>query len=653
MNLSFVRGYLAPSIIISISFFLQTYNLANRTFHGDEFYSLAESIAPGLNPNGLFYFLLMNVWARFGESEFWLRVPSVFFGILSVAVAYRWSKTHAPKIALPLMLLLGTSAFLVAYSQQFRFYTFFLFTSVLVYWAFFQYLQKPSQRNLVLLALANALALGAHFFGLLLIAIEIVTAFLLTQRIAHRAKIGLGFAALASAGALVVIPQIRQAGYYVVSVLTNPYGSPEYAASRGLSLSTLAKIPLTLFFFTFGEAVYPLHLWLVVPGILFFGAAAVLGIVYLKRYPRIFVFVITAFVLGLGLLYLVFDPLAPPTLQGAAPRYLIFLLPVFYLVVAAGTIFSKTRWLLLPLLLVNFAALVLYWQGDWSYSDSLVDWRAVGQRVAENSNARTDVVADGRAHDLTKRYVQSNPLYKLGEYTPRAETERIVLLTNDFHAERRADADAFLQNVAPHFSVTTSWGQFPAFLYVLTRRAQADANVLVDAQTGRVETMPELYGLEFQDARLPLNANVNGKSIALPGPFVLEKTPRAVSLAQPTQAKTLWLLSQVVGASANGAPMATLQIDFDDGSHQVVPLRLGQETGAWNGACGGGCVSVASWRKRAALLGSSAYPDSWREFDAQVFGAPIALTSNARVTRIALERANDAGDLYVWGLILQ
>ncbi len=641
--------------ILLVSFALQLYRLDARTFFGDEFYSLAESIAPGTNPNGLFYFLWMNVWARFGENEFWLRIPSVLFGILSVAVIYRWSKTQAPKIALPSMLLLGTSAFLVAYSQQFRFYTFFLFAAVLVYWAFFTYWQNPSRRNFAILILANALALGAHFFGLLLIAIELVTAFLLTQHFSRRAKIGLGFAVLMSAIALVVIPQIRQAGYYVVSVLTNPYGSPEFVASRGFSPSTLAKIPLTLFFFTFGEAVYPLNLWLVVPGILFFGAAAVLGIIYLKRYPQLYVFVITAFVLGLGLLYLVFDPLAPPTLQGAAPRYLIFLLPVFYLVVASGTMFPKTRWLLVPLLLVNFAGLALYWQGDWSYTDDLVNWRAVGQRVAQYANPRTDVVADGRAYELTKRYVPSrNPIYKLGDYAPRAETERIILLTNDFHAERRADADAFLQNLAPDFAVTASWAQFPAFLYVLTWRAEPGENVLVDAQSGRVETMPELYGLEFQDARLPLPASVNGNSIALPGPFVLEKTPRAFSLAQPTQAKTLWLLTQVVGASAtNGAQLATLEIDFDDDSRQIVPIRWGQETGAWNGACGGECVPVASWRKRAALLGSSAYPDSWREFDAHVFGAPIALNSNARVTRIALERVNDAGDMYVWGLVLQ
>jgi hypothetical protein len=133
----------------------------------------------------------------------------------------------------------------------------------------------------------------------------------------------------------------------------------------------------------------------------------------------------------------------------------------------------------------------------------------------------------------------------------------------------------------------------------------------------------------------------------------LDAKSRAFSLAQPTQAQTLWLLSQVVGASANGVQMATLRIYFDDGSEQIAPIRLGQETGAWNGTCGGQCAAVASWRKRAALLGTSAYPDSWREFDAQVFGAPITLNANARVTRIELERANTVGDFYVWSLVLQ
>jgi hypothetical protein len=166
--------------------------------------------------------------------------------------------------------------------------------------------------------------------------------------------------------------------------------------------------------------------------------------------------------------------------------------------------------------------------------------------------------------------------------------------------------------------------------------------------------MPELYGLEFQDARLPLNATVNGNSIALPGPFVLGVKPRAFSLAQPTQAKTLWLLSHVIGASTkSGSDIATLRIYFDDGSEQIAPIRLGQETGAWNGTCGGQCAAVASWRKRAALLGTSAYPDSWREFDARVFGAPIALNANARVTRIELERADTVGDFYIWGLVLE
>jgi hypothetical protein len=651
-----------PHLILLVAFALQLYHLDAPNFHGDEFGSLNEALELGKNANSLPYFAFLRAFLFLGDGEFWTRFLSVCCAVLTIAVTFRWaSRSTSPRLARSAIVLLATSPFLLVYAQQLRFYAFALLAASISMWAFVEWLKQPQPKRLAVWFAAAVFAVAALFLNALAVLAQAVTAFWLTPRWKRRAKIFVLLGMVGVIALITLLPAVRAAAFNALAAYTN--AESRYEISRGLSLSTLAKIPLTLFFFIFGESVYPLHLWLVVPGLIVFGAAAILGLVYLVRFPQIFVFVITAFALGLGLLYLVFDPLAPPTLQGAAPRYLIFLLPIFYLVVAAGTRFSKTRWLLVPLLLVNFAGLALYWQGDWSYTDDLVDWRAMGQRVAENSvlsvaegsNAQTDVIADGRAYELTKRYVPSkNPISKLGEYAPRAETARIILLTNDYHAERRADADAFLENIRGDFELTQTWSQYPTFLFVLNRRAAPQKNFAVDAQTGRVETMPELYGLEFQDARLPLNANLNGNLIALPGPFVLNEQPRAFSLAQPTQAQTLWLLSQVVGASAtNGAPLATLQIDFADGSRQVVPIRLGQETAVWNSTCGGECVPVASWRKRAALLGTSAYPDSWREFDAQVFGAPIVLNSNARVTRIALERANNTGDLYVWGLVLQ
>lgn len=639
--------------ILLLSFALQLFHLDAPNFHGDEFGSLDEALALGKNANSLPYFALLRAFLFLGDGEFWTRFLSVCCAVLTIAVTFRWtSRSTSPLLARSAIVLVATSPFLLVYAQQLRFYAFALLAASVSMWAFVEWLKQPQSKRLAVWFAAAVFAVAALFLNALAVLAQAVTAFWLTPRWNRRTKI---FALLGMVGVIALItllPAVRAAAFNALAAYTN--AESRYEVSRGLSLSNLVKIPLTLFFFTFGEAVYPLHLWLVVPGLIFFGAAAVLGIVFLKRYPQIFVFVITAFVLGLGLLYLVFDPLAPPTLQGAAPRYLIFLLPIFYLVVAAGTLFAKTRWLIVPLLLVNFAGLALYWQGDWSYTDDLVDWRQVGQNVEQQWSAQTDVVADGRAYALARRYVPAHiPVLEFFNYTPRAETERILLLTNDFHAERRADADAFLENIRGDFELTETWNQYPTFLFVLNRRAAPQNNFTVDAQTGRVETMPELYGLEFQDARLPLNATVNGNSIALPGPFVLDAKSRAFSLAQPTQAQTLWLLSQVVGASANGVQMATLRIYFDDGSEQIAPIRLGQETGAWNGTCGGQCAAVASWRKRAALLGTSAYPDSWREFDAQVFGAPITLNANARVTRIELERANTVGDFYVWSLVLQ
>ena len=82
------------------------------------------------------------------------------------------------------------------------------------------------------------------------------------------------------------------------------------------------------------------------------------------------------------MLYLILDELIPHDYTGASPRYLIFLLPLFFLVAAKGLEEKKAIWLLVPLIVVNMGSLGLYWYGDWAYTDDLIDWRAVSQWTA-------------------------------------------------------------------------------------------------------------------------------------------------------------------------------------------------------------------------------------------------------------------------------
>ncbi len=644
-------------LVLLLAWFLAVYHLDARTWHGDELNSVAESISVGLNPNGLLYFLPMHVWMQGGTSEFWQRLPSVWFAVLSVALAYKLARALALEIALPLALLFATSPFLLEYAQQVRFYTFFLFASLLVYWSLHRWLARPLQRNLWSLVVANLFGLGAHFFVILVWMVELLTVLLSAPRLKQTAKFGI-LVALALAGmAFLWIEPVRRAGFYIVSVLTNPYGSPYYTGSRGLSVAHFAKIPFTAFFFSFGERVYPLDLPIVIPGMTVFGVALILGISYWWKKRGIGAALLVSLLVVPPLTYLVFDPLASSTLQGAAPRYLIFLLPLFYLLVAGGTGFRQTRWLIVPLLLVNFASLGSYWAGTWAYTDDLVDWRALTQVVTQEFTPDTQIFLDGRATGNAQFYFPPDARSALTPQTARVqpETTRAIVIASDFHAESRQTGNMLLRELQKNFTFERSWSKYPAFVQILSQQHKPPNTFSVDAATGRIELPVELYGLEFQDVRLPVQAKFNGQSLPLFGAFaVAPNAPRVLPLSRPTAAQTLWMLSSMIGSpkSVVGDAVAELVVEFDDGRQQIIPLRNGYETGRWDGACES-CETAFQWHKRLALLGAAAYPGSWNDFQASVFAAPLELKSSQRVTKITLKGLRPDETLYVWGLFLK
>ncbi len=96
-----------------------------------------------------------------------------------------------------------------------------------------------------------------------------------------------------------------------------------------------------------------------------YAGAALVGWFDLGRWHRVWLFVSLVIAGGLGILYLVLDALIPPSFAGAGPRYLVFMVPLFYLLAAAGTMPRATRWLIVPLLLVNIDGLGAYQNGNW------------------------------------------------------------------------------------------------------------------------------------------------------------------------------------------------------------------------------------------------------------------------------------------------
>jgi mannosyltransferase len=122
-------------LLILIALSLRLYGLNSYSLNGDEYGSIAQAKQVGLNWNSILYFIFMHMWISFGESDWWLRLPSVLFGTLTVPLLYACGdKLGGKRTALACGVLAATSPFAIYHSQELRFYAFFILsTSLFIY----------------------------------------------------------------------------------------------------------------------------------------------------------------------------------------------------------------------------------------------------------------------------------------------------------------------------------------------------------------------------------------------------------------------------------------------------------------------------------------------------------------------------------------
>lgn len=651
--------------ILLLAFALGLFRLAARTWHGDELGSIGDAQHLERNLQAFSYFILLRAWSLGGISEFWLRSLSVFFTVLAIAVLFvAIRRQWGIRLALVASVLLATSPFVENYSQQVRYYTLFLLAACLSYLVFFAYLANASKRNTFYLGIATLFLFTTHAMSILLVLSQAATLFFISTRFSQRQKVA-AFGIASVLGAILLLSPIKALAFNALAHYTD--ATATFSESRGLSLAQVSKIPLTLFFFTLGESVYPLDFKLVIPAILFFGVALVVGLWQLRRQPRILAFLIASAAVSLVLLYLLFDALIPSTLAGAAPRYIIFLLPLFVFIVAAGTQKSRMHWLVAPVLLLNLGSLGSYWFGDWSYTDDLVDWRAVTQWVGGYVTPDTLVLADGRSTDMANYYFPAawnrqatwtveppDSLQALDRFA------RVIFLSYDFHSDRREFASSLMQHLDGGSDKIAAWSKYPLFIYVFDHNRNSPNAVAIDVSSGVLDVPVENYGLEFQDIKLPLRLSSRDQTIQSMGAFRLpafdNKANRKISLARSKSANKIFLFSNLTDAGK--LPVGTLIANFsiysDAGIVQTLPLRIGYETSAWNQSCAsGGCAKVFTWRKRFALLGSERYPESWEEFDASIFEIKLSLNQVTQIHAFEFQSVSPHNPMYIWGVALE
>ena len=119
------------------------------------------------------YFVLNAIWFQVaGISQFALRLPSAFAGVLMLASLYRFVEyTINRRAAVMSVLLMSTNAFVLLYFHDMRLYTMFMLLAVIHSWFFWRLTgdSRSSWISWFLLVLTTALLFYTHNFAVILL----------------------------------------------------------------------------------------------------------------------------------------------------------------------------------------------------------------------------------------------------------------------------------------------------------------------------------------------------------------------------------------------------------------------------------------------------------------------------------------------------
>ena len=606
--------------------------------YGDEYSSLFESHHLLLNLHAIGYLSQLYFWSSISNSDAFLRILSLLWFGAGLHWLNAWLKDEqiSSRVRIFTVWLALLNSFLWVYGFQIRFYAMFFAASILFIWRFRIWQKSPSSRSALLLALSGLLLITSHLFGALVLAT--VCLHFLWTRFTGRRWVVLSIIAVGSL--LILLPPVRGGIIWVVYRASNPYAAIPAPSARGISLAMLVKIPFTFYFFTLGERVYPLWGWVSVPAMIIMGTAFVLGLRQLRRLPGLGSLIVFM-LLNIPLLFLVLDPLAPPALQGAAPRYVIFVIPYLLLLLALGA--EAWRPLMSALVFICLTGLFFLAFPAWSYGgDDFMNWPTY-LKAAVPQPRQTCIITDGRAQAAVTRYAPfGTKLALMGKVSDCLGFSRIVFVSDDFRLSQVRYMDTMEAGINNDYSLISNVTLFPAQITVYDKEP---------AQSIPSQFVPSRLDLPEQDLRLPVYIPAHGWQIN--GFARLDDATPIVTVPLNTEnAESLWLLTDFrsENASPSGTPVFSLRFNGTSG-HDVMDLVLhaGQETADWAGTCDS-CAPIYEWTKSLQLLGSYAYPGAHSQYQAHIWGRQLTNLDGQKFDSVTVKYLLPDGTGYFWGI---
>jgi mannosyltransferase len=119
------------------------------------------------------YYLLLRGWLHFGSSPFLIRSLSVIISLATLpAIFWLACKLFDRRVGLLAVALISFNAYHIRYAQEARSYSLFVLLATLSSGFFVAALREPSRRNRFRYVLASVLAVYAHLYALLLLAVQ-------------------------------------------------------------------------------------------------------------------------------------------------------------------------------------------------------------------------------------------------------------------------------------------------------------------------------------------------------------------------------------------------------------------------------------------------------------------------------------------------
>jgi mannosyltransferase len=316
------------------------------------------------------YYFLTHYWLQLGKSEWFLRLPSVFFGVATVYLVYLLGKKlFNEKLGLIAAFFLAIAPYHLYYSQEARMY------SLLVFLATASMLFLIERKWLAYI-LATAAMFYTHYASFFLIFPQIVWVFFWQRR---RLKSFLESLFFSFFLYLPWLPQLFKqlgAGSNLTSLLP---------AWQGVaSLPVVKALPLTFIKFSLGRISFlDKRIYALIAGLV----AIIFGFLFyqsLKKLTQEKVFLLAWLILPLllALTVSIFIPLYQPF------RLLFTIIP-FYLLLALGVISLKKKWQPLAIalvLLISLSGLFLYYLNP---SFQRENWREAVAFIESQESERT------------------------------------------------------------------------------------------------------------------------------------------------------------------------------------------------------------------------------------------------------------------------